>query len=225
MKGLQWRLLWLANVTAGIVFAGFWCLVFVAPERMSSALPVASNQLPGVFQLLVRGNGWMQIVALLTTLLLVANIAWLLYGKQPKAPTSHVISETQDGPVKISREALETTLRTAGEALDEISRLRISVDPSAGAKRILVRAQFQAPDGLSIQDASQKLRRTMALRFQELVQLSEGTRLEMDIEFLGFSGKLSKRPASETEDVETVEPQAFSGPKYPIDDDDKRSES
>jgi hypothetical protein len=202
VKGLQWRLLLLSNVAAGIVFSAFWCLVFVAPKSMSSALPPPSQELPGVFQLMVRGNGWMQIVALLSTCLLVANIAWLLYGRQPKAPTSHVISETEDGPVKISREALETTLRTAGEALDEISRLRVSVDPSGGSKRILVRAQFQAPDGLSIQDASHKLRRTMGLRFQELVRLSEGTRLEMDIEFLGFSGKLVKRPAQEAEELQ-----------------------
>jgi hypothetical protein len=129
-------------------------------------------------------------------------------------PSNWVVSETPSGPVRVSREALEVGLRLAGEALPEVTRLRVQVDTSV-QKRILVTGQFQCAEGQSNLAASQRLRQAMIDRFGEMVRTADGGRVEFDLEFQGFVGKLGKKG-----EVPPPNDQApFTGPKYPIDDD------
>lgn len=215
LKGFVGRILLLVNLAVSVGTCCYVLLVFLAPESMSSP----AHGEAGVFRVDVRGaggSGW--IVALLFAALLVADFLWLVYGTAPGVPTTHVISETPEGPVRVSREAIESGLRAAGEALDEISRLRVGVETVGPlAKRVLVRAQFQSPEGVSIQIASQKLRQALRRRFEELVRLAEGSKLDLEIEFVGFQGRLARKP--DEPEPEPEEPDApFTGPRYPIDD-------
>ena len=108
---------------------------------------------------------------------------------------------------------------TVNVALPEITRLRIAVE-SGGQKKVVIRGQFQCPEGISNLEASRLLRRALGERFAEMVQLTDGNKVEMEIEFLGFAGKLTRK-ASETVNPEPEpepEPPPFTGPKYPIDD-------
>jgi hypothetical protein len=119
--------------------------------------------------------------------------------------------------VRVSRDALETGLRQAGEALAEITRLRIAVE-SGGPKKVLIRGQFQCPEGISNLEASRLLRRALGERFGEMVQLTDGGKVEMEIEFLGFAGKLSRKASEPVDPEPEPEPSPFTGPEYPIDD-------
>lgn len=215
LKGFIGRILLLLNLAVAVGTSCYVLLVYLAPESMSSP-PHGEG---GVLRIDVRGDGsstW--IVALLAAALLVADFLWLVYGTAPGVPTTHVTTETPEGPVRVSRDALEAGLRTAGEALDEISRLKVVVETVGPlGKRVLVRAQFQAPDGVSIQAASQKLRQALRRRFDEMVRLAEGSRLELEIEFVGFQGRLPRRAEEPEAPVEDAEP-PFTGPRYPIDD-------
>lgn len=146
--------------------------------------------------------------------LLVGNFAWLVRRNERLPPGNWVVSDTPSGPVRVAREALENGLRQAGEALPEITRLRVQIDTSA-QKRILVTGQFQCAEGTSNLSASQRLRQTMMDRFSEMARPADGSRVEFDLEFQGFAGKLGKKAA----DVPPpVVDDGFTGPKYPIDD-------
>ena len=146
--------------------------------------------------------------------LLVWNFAWLVRRSERLPPGNWVVSDTPSGPVRVAREALENGLRQAGEALPEITRLRVQID-TAAQKRILVTAQFQCAEGTSNLSASQRLRQVMVDRFSEMARPADGSRVEFDLEFQGFVGKLGKKvgdlPPPAVDD-------AFTGPKYPIDD-------
>src|SRR5690606_26951182 len=125
--------------------------------------------------------------------------------------------------VKVSREAVEAGLRSAGEELEEISRMRAAVQTAPGMRRVVVVAQFHAPDSVAIHAASERLRQTLRRRFAELVRLPEGTRLDIEVEFLGFAGRLQRRPSSEAAPAARKpadDTQPFTGPRYPIDDED-----
>jgi hypothetical protein len=91
----------------------------------------------------------------------------------------------------------------------------VQVDTSM-AKRILVIGQFQCAEGTNNLSASQRLRQAMLDRFSELVRPADGGRVEMDLEFQGFAGRLGKKGA-EVPPPDDGAP--FTGPKYPIDDD------
>jgi hypothetical protein len=215
LRGLLGRLLLIVNLAVAVGTSCYVLLCYLAPESMS----VPPHAEPGIYRVDVRSGEGVWLTPLLAGALLVADFLWLIYGPAPRTPTAHVISETPGGPVRVSREAIEAGLRSAGEALDEISRLRVSLDAAGPLqKKIVVRTAFTSPDGVSIQIASQKLRDALRRRFGELVRLAEGMRLELEIEFAGFQGRLSKRseePESAPEEVDAP----FTGPRYPIDDD------
>ena len=123
-----------------------------------------------------------------------------------------------------ARGFLRPGLRAAGEALPEITRLRIAVE-SGGLKKVLVRGQFQCPEGFSNLEASKLLRHALGERFAEMVQLTDGTGVEMQIEFVGFAGKLRAKAPEEPPESED-EPSSFTGPQYPIDEgSEERGES
>jgi hypothetical protein len=120
--------------------------------------------------------------------------------------------------VRVAREALEAGLRVAGEQLPEITRLRVAVD-CGQQKRVLVQGHFQCAEGTSNHNASQRLRTALRERFAEMVHLGDGVRVEFELEFQGFVGKLAKKGADQRASLEP-EPPPFTGPQYPIDDDE-----
>ncbi len=222
LKGLFGRLLVALDVGVAVVAATLVLAIYLAPDAASSSGPLPAE---GTFELAVRGNGSFQLLALLAGVLLVANFLWLIYGTTPHTPPTHVVSEAPGGTVRVARDAIESGLRTAGEALDEVSRLRVVVDTSVGMKKIFVAAQFHAPEGVRIHDASSVLRGRLIRRFGELVRLPEGHRLEVELEFLGFIGRASKKALAAEEAAARAEPEEpdvpFTGPRYPIDGDDE----
>ncbi|MEO6596727.1 MAG: hypothetical protein ABIP94_18425 [Planctomycetota bacterium] len=141
------------------------------------------------------------------------NFAWLVRRRQNVPPSNWVVSETPSGPVRVAKEALEVSLQKAGEALPEVTRLRVQVD-TASPKRILVTGQFQSAEGTSNLAASQRLRSAMVSRFAEMVRPLDGGRVEFDLEFQGYAGKLGKKAG----EVPPATEAPFTGPKYPIDD-------
>lgn len=214
LKGLLWRLLLVANLAVAVIACCFLVAVWVAPDSMSS--PPADEA--GVFRLVVRSNTTLGVLTLVAAVLLLGDFLWVVHGGSPPAPPGYVNSVGPDGTVRVSRDAIEAGLRAAGEALDEVSRLRVIVDATPGLKRIFVRGQFQSPEGVSIHDAGRLLRQVLRRRFAELVRLGDGVRLEVEIEFLGFAGKLTRKPVTEPESPpaeDSADP--FTGPRYPID--------
>jgi hypothetical protein len=200
------RLLVWANVLAGLGAAILVVLLWVAPEWFG-----AWDERLQVLAVALRERSAALFLFWPAVLLLVANLVYVLYGRQPRQPLRFVVSEEPGGTVRVTREALESGLRTAGEALAGISRLRVHVE-HAGLKRVRVRAVFQTPDGVPLHETGHGLRVALATRFSEMVRLSEGWKVEFELEFHGYQGKVSKR-AEEA-------PAPFTGPQYPIDDED-----
>ena len=210
------RLLLGANVLFANVAAVLWAVSFAFPSA------VGESPESGLLTVPMRSRtAWAVLGAAL--LLLVCNVAFVL-RRRPREPLRFVQSEAPGGAVRVSRDALEIGLRAAGEALPEITRLRIAVE-SGGLKKVLVRGQFQCPEGFSNLEASKLLRHALGERFAEMVQLTDGTGVEMQIEFVGFAGKLRAKAPEEPPESED-EPSSFTGPQYPIDEgSEERGES
>jgi hypothetical protein len=213
------RLLLVANLAAATLACATCAIVFLRPALVGSAVGELAGALAGRDRIVVLdlGTGAAWCVFLAAVLLLLCNFAWLVRRAPAPSPRTYVVSETPTGTVRVAREALESGLRTAGEALPEITRLRIAVD-CAQARRVLVRGFFQCAEGTSNLNASQRLRAALYDRFVEMVHVGEGVRADFELEFQGFAGKLDRKVA----DARSLEPEPppFTGPKYPIDSDE-----
>lgn len=214
-RTVQNRLLLVANLVVGNGAAAVAVITFLRPSFVGlDTTPLASvlNERVVIVPL-ETGVSWG--VFLGGIVLLLWNFAWLVRRPERQVPVNWVTSDTPSGPVRVAREALEVGLRQAGEALPEVTRLRVQVDTRV-QKRILVTGQFQCAEGTSNLAASQRLRQAMLDRFGDLVRPIDGARVEIDLEFQGFAGKLGKKGA-ELPPPDDGAP--FTGPKYPIDDD------
>jgi hypothetical protein len=214
-KRVVGRLLLVANLAFANVAAALGVVAFVRPTIVG--LP--TDGFGGAFGelrvlLLPLGTAVAWAVFLAAMALLLANFAWLVRRPERTPPRNYVVSETPTGTVRVTREAIESGLRAAGEALPEITRLRISVDPAA-PKRVLVTGHFLCAEGVNNLGASQRLRTVLQDRFDEIVRPAEGTRVDFELEFLGFQGRLTKKAA---ESAAADAP--FTGPKYPIEEED-----
>ncbi len=203
------RLLLVTNLVVANGVAAFYVVMFVQPEAVGFRQQTGNDAREAVMPLATVAA----IVALAASIvLLLWNFAWLVRRREKAPPSNWVLSETPTGPVRVAREALENGLRLAGEALPEVTRLRVQLDTRT-PKRILVTGFFQCAEGTNNLAASQRLRQAMGDRFGEMVRPADGGRVEFDLEFQGFAGKLGKKV-----DVPPPEPPPFTGPKYPIDD-------
>jgi hypothetical protein len=207
------RLLLIANLAAATAAAGFWVVAFVRPVAFGELPPDAGRELR-----LPLSTTLAWVAFLLALLLLLCNFAWLVRRPPAPVPRTYVQSETPTGTVRVAREALEAGLRVAGESLPEITRLRVQVDCSQ-PKRIAVLGHFQCAEGTSNLNASQRLRAALRERFTEMVRLGDGARAEFELEFQGFAGKLAKKAGDARASLEP-EPPPFTGPQYPIEDDE-----
>ncbi|HZN41025.1 MAG TPA: hypothetical protein VFD82_19620 [Planctomycetota bacterium] len=206
------RLLFVANLVVANAAAAMAVVTFLKPDVLGPlALPTTTTERFAVLRL---DTALAFCIMIASVGLLFWNFAWLVRRPERLPPSNWVVSETPSGPVRVSREALEVGLRLAGEALPEVTRLRVQVDTSV-QKRILVTGQFQCAEGQSNLAASQRLRQAMIDRFGEMVRPADGGRVEFDLEFQGFVGKLGKK--GEVPPPHDTAP--FTGPKYPIDDD------
>lgn len=207
------RLLFVANLVVANAAAAMAVVTFLKPDVLG---PLPAPQSAGERVAILRLDTALAYCVLAASAgLLFWNFAWLVRRPERLPPSNWVVSETPSGPVRVSREALEVGLRLAGEALPEVTRLRVQVDTSV-QKRILVTGQFQCAEGQSNLAASQRLRQAMIDRFGEMVRPADGGRVEFDLEFQGFVGKLGKKGEVPPPPNDTA---PFTGPKYPIDDD------
>jgi hypothetical protein len=206
------RLLLVTNLIVANAAAAFYVVMFVQPQFVG--MPFVDSRV--AMLPLTTVTAWGTLA--LAVLVLLWNFTWLVRRREKAPPSNWVISDTPSGPVRIAREALENGLQKAGESLAEVTRLRVQIDTRA-QKRILVAGQFQCAEGTNNLAASQRLRSVMADRFAEMVRPIDGARIEFDLEFQGFAGKLGKKGA----EVPPPEPPPFTGPKYPIDDDGQGS--
>lgn len=209
------RLLLVANLAFANAAAAAAVVGFLRPGFLGLEPGAAAAVTSGRVLLLPLDTGVAWGILLGGVVLLLWNFAWLVRRPERLPPGNWVVSDTPSGPVRVAREAIEVGLRQAGEALPEITRLRVQVDTRT-QKRIQVTCQFQCAEGTSNLAASQRLRQTMADRFGELVRPADGSRFEFDLEFQGFAGKLGKKAG---EVPPPNDPAPFTGPKYPIDDD------
>ena len=208
------RLLLVVNLVTANAAAAAFVVMFLQPAWVGlDAAPMAAT-VPERVVVLPLGSplSWSLLAA--GCLLLLWNFAWLVRRREAPAPSNWVVSDTPSGPVRVAREALETSMRQAGEALPEITRLRVQLDTRT-PKRLLITAQFQCAEGTNNLSASQRLRAAMLDRLGEMVRPTDGARAEFEIEFQGFVGRLGKKAG----EVPPPEPVPFTGPKYPIDDD------
>jgi hypothetical protein len=149
--------------------------------------------------------------------LLLLNALRLIYLRQPKREPNHIVSMGQAGEVRVAREAVEGGLRAAGEKLAEVTRVRVHVGHRA-PRRVEVRVFYMAAEGVQIMQVSGRLRDALRQRFGELVQLPPEHRVEFQLEFEGFSGKLPRRSEANKPKEPQTEDAPFTGPRYPIDD-------
>ncbi|MCB9878606.1 MAG: hypothetical protein H6835_13495 [Planctomycetes bacterium] len=209
------RLLLVANLAAANAVAAVWLVAFVRPALIGQEN--APDEARAVRLPLDTPVAWLGLLG--SVALLLANFAWLVRRGDGKPIDNWVISETPQGGVRVAREAIELALQKAGEAAPAVTRVRVKVDHRV-PKRILVTAQYFIAEGQDHLAASQRLRHVLADRFAELVRLADGRRVEIELEFQGFLGKLSKRaaepppPSTLTEDDDP-----FTGPRYPADGD------
>jgi xanthine/CO dehydrogenase XdhC/CoxF family maturation factor len=203
------RLLLVWNLAVANAAAAFAVVAFLRPTFVGGDPGAARSLLLS----LETGAAWGVFLGGLA--LLLTNFAWLVRRPERLPPGHWVLSETPTGSVRIAREALENGLQKAGEALPEVTRLRVQVDLSA-PKRLLLVGQFQCAEGTNNLAASQRLRQALLDRFGSMVRTTDGVQVEVDLEFQGFAGKLGKK-AAEVPAPDDGAP--FTGPKYPIDDD------
>lgn len=213
------RLLLVGNLVVANLVAALYVVLFLQPGTLlggdvSAFAAVLGNARVAVVPL---GTALAWFALLVAIALLLANFTWLLRRREQAPPSNWVLSATPSGPVRISREALEAGLQKAGEALPEITRLRVGVDTRT-PKRVLVTAYFQCAEGAGNLAASQRLRQVLAERFGAMVHLADGARVEFELEFQGFAGKLGRKNVDLSPPVAESEP-PFTGPRYPIDDD------
>ncbi|HEB52249.1 MAG TPA: hypothetical protein ENI87_03225 [bacterium] len=214
------RLLLVTNLAVANGVAALWVASFLQPSVLGgSPRPGGGAAEAGGRALhlpLQTPAAWLALLGSIA--LLLWNFAWLVRRREHAPPSNWVISESPAGPVRIAREAIEAALRLAGEALPEVTRLRVQVDLRS-PRRILVRGQFHCAEGVQHLAASQRLRAALVARFGELVHLAEQSAAEFELEFQGFAGKLDKHlqpPADEPPADEGY----FRGPQYPIGDDE-----
>jgi len=212
LRALIGRGLVLLNLAVAVGAATVVVLAWVAPGRLGTW-----DEAAGTLTLHLADRPGVRSVSWLGLLLIAADVLYLLYGRAPRAPLRHLVSETREGSVMVTREAVENSLRAAGESLAEISRLRVSVRQT-GMRRLVVHAWFTAPETTSIATASQTLRRALRQRFETMVQMPDGTRVEYELEFGGFSGRGAKKATEAPAPQEPGVP--FTGPQYPIEEDD-----
>ncbi|MBL9078681.1 MAG: hypothetical protein JNL08_14320 [Planctomycetes bacterium] len=212
------RLLLVTNLVVANLAAAVYVVLFVQPGALGGVDPAPIAAMFGSARLAIvplhTALAWLLMLG--GVVLLVANFAWLVRRREQPMPSNWVLSATPSGPVRISREALESGLQKAGEALPEITRLRTAV--VTAPKRVQVTAFFQCAEGAGNLAASQRLRQVLTERFGAMVQLADGARVEFEFEFQGFAGKLGKKGVDLTPPPEAPEP-PFTGPRYPIDDD------
>ncbi len=209
------RLLLVTNLVVANAAAAVLVVLFVQPGVfVGNADPVATAVGHARVAVLPLTEPLAWFVLAGAVVLLLWNFVWLVRRREQTPPSNWVVSDTPSGSVRIAREAIENGLQKAGEALAEITRVRVQVDTRT-PKRILVTGQFQCAEGSNNLAASQRLRSAMLDRLNEMVRPIDGARFEFDLEFQGFAGKLGKKGV----DVPPPEPPPFTGPKYPIDDD------
>ncbi len=121
------------------------------------------------------------------------------------------------GGVRVAVEAIRNELKAAAEQLPEVTRCKISI-MRPGPKRVKIHAAYNAREGSNILEISEKLRKVLREKFQEMVPLGEGARVEVEIDFESFAGKAPKK-ADREEEGAGPEPPPFTGPKYPVDED------
>ena len=147
--------------------------------------------------------------------LFVLNVLRLLYFRRGGGENEdYILSHSgAGGGVRVAIEAIRNELRTAAEELPEVTRCRIAV-MRPGPKRVKIHASYNAREGSNILELSERLRRVLRERFQEMVPLGEGARVEVEIDFESFAGKAPKK--SEDEGEKPPEPPPFTGPRYPV---------
>jgi hypothetical protein len=145
------RLLLVTNLVISNVAAAVFVVIFVQPGVFvgGDAGPFAQVLGSARIAVLPLGAPLAWLLLLLGIGLLVWNFTWLVRRREQAPPTHWVVSDTPSGPVRIAREALENGLRQAGEALPEVTRVRVQVDTRT-QKRILVTGQFQCAEGTGI---------------------------------------------------------------------------
>lgn len=193
------------DVLAGVSAAGLAVAFYLAPGEFGAYDPET-----GTVSLVLADSAAVEITFLIAVLLLAANLLYLVKGRRQARQLHHVQSEADGGVVKVSREALEAGLRASGEAVGDVSRLRVAVG-YGGPKRVVVHAHFHAPEGAPILQVAEALREVLRDRYAHMVRSAEGVKTEFDIEFVGFSGKRTRKL-----EVVDAEPLPFTGPKYPI---------
>ncbi len=209
------RLLLVVNVLAVNGVAALWVAGFLQPQAIGTSIEAAADARVLIVPLQTWG-AWLGLFA--AAGLLLWNFAFLVRRRDDGAPSHWVVSDGPGGPVRVTREAVEAGLRAAGEALPEITRLRVTLDLS-NPKRLRVSCPFSCAEGRDHHAGSERLRAALTQRFRELVRLSDGAKLELELEFQGFGGKVSKS-AREVPPVTAHADEGFRGPQYPIDDED-----
>lgn len=211
------RMLLVTNLTVANVVAGLWIATFLQPGVLGVDLGATSSAISGSNRAMIvplqTPAAWLGFLGGVG--LLLWNFSWLVRRRKGAVPSHWIVSETSAGPVRVAREAIETGLRLAGEALPEITRLRVQVQLPSN-KRVAITGQFHCAEGQKHLAASQRLRQALLDRFAELVLLGDGAKAELELEFQGFLGKLDKNAP---EPPEPEDPMNFRGPLYPIDDD------
>ena len=211
IRGFCRSLLGFANAITGIVAAVLLVVFYLVPSMLGTWDDSGTQVL-----VRVRESAVFDIMFFYCLGLLLVNGLWWGYGRRPEALVRHVASETASGRVMVSREAIESGLRAAGEAVERVTRVKVSVSRGP-TKSLVIRAQFQAPEGVAIPVLSSALRERLDARFRELVVLPESDQATFEIEFVGFAGK--SIPEEDGGDALAEDGTfVFTGPRYPIGD-------
>lgn len=210
------RLLLCVNVLAANAVAAVWVMAFLQPGVLGSGEAELAGGVRCLLVSLESPTAWISL--LLAIGLLLWNFAYLVRRRDERVPDHWVVSQGPGGPVRVAREAVEAALRAAGESLPAVTRLRVVLQ-GGGPKRLRVVGQFHCAEAQDHLGCSRQLRERLNERFAELVRLGDGHRVDVELEFQGFAGKLAK--GAEPVPVAAAEP--FRGPQYPVDDDGEMS--
>jgi len=208
LKTLARTLVNVANTVMALAASLYFVLDAVLPERQAGETgPLLRDRFPSP-----------TLLALIGGALLILNMVRVIYWRASRTREydGPLLSHTDEGVVQVSREAIEAGLRTAGEALEEVTRLRVKIS-TPHKRKVIVRALYLAPEGVQILDLSTRLRRVLAERFHHMVRMDRESKLEIEILFEGFYGKPLPQAATPPEEPEPQAPvPPFTGPRYPV---------
>lgn len=208
-----------------MVIVGLWSVELLTVQQISETITTALQDVP------VEPRYVLGACAVIVLFLNLYNLVASL-GSDPY--DTHLRSETEDGEVSIAVHAVEDTLERAVEALGDIKESTVNVlkRSSDDGGPIHVRTTVITHEQTKFKDVVEHVRSILKQRWNEIIDLEEKPYIEIVLGDVSQDTAENQALMGESEssdqaknDEDPYLSDTFSGPKYPVDEDEDEDES